>query len=134
MRVVDEIEHWSCSLGIRHFSFYDDALLIKAPEMIIPLLREVIRRGIRGHFHCPNGLHLREMTSEIADMLFKAGFKTLRFGFETNNLDRQVQTGGKVFNEELSEALRLLELSGYRREEIGIYLLCGLPGDRKSVV
>lgn len=128
LRVVDEIEHWHRSLGVRHFSFYDDALLVDAPEMIIPLLQEVIRRGIKAQFHCPNGLHLREITPEITDLLFQAGFKTLRFGFETSNLARQVQTGGKVVNEELSEALQLLEMSGYHREEIGIYLLCGLPG------
>lgn len=128
IRVVDEIEHWYHSLGVRHFSFYDDALLIDAPSMIIPLLQEVIRRDIKAQFHCPNGLHLREITPVITDLLFRAGFKTLRFGFETSNLTRQVRTGGKVINEELQEALRLLEISGYRREEIGIYLLCGLPG------
>lgn len=127
LRVVDEIDHWNRSLGVKHFSFYDDALLINAEELIIPLLREIIRRNIKVHFHCPNGLHLRAITQEVSDLMFQAGFKTLRFGFETNNLSRQVQTGGKVFNEELSEALHLLELSGYRRNEIGIYLLCGLP-------
>jgi radical SAM superfamily enzyme YgiQ (UPF0313 family) len=127
IRVVDEIEYWHRRFGVENFSFYDDALLMESKDLIIPLLKEVVRRNIKAQFHCPNGLHLREINSEICELLFHSGFKTLRFGFETNNLERQISTGGKVFNEELSEALRLLEFSGYRRGDIGVYLLCGLP-------
>lgn len=125
--VVDEIEYWQRHYGVSNFSFYDDAFLIQSREMAIPLLKEIIRRKLPVEFHCPNGLHLREITSEVAMLLFKAGFKTIRFGFETNDLLRQKCTGGKVYNEELVEAVFHLKENGYRENEIGIYLLCGLP-------
>jgi radical SAM superfamily enzyme YgiQ (UPF0313 family) len=126
--VADEIEFWHRRLGVRNFSFYDDALLVDSPTMAIPLLREIIRREMDITFHCPNGLHLREITSEISILMRKAGFRTIRFGFETSNILRQNLTGGKVNNEELSEAVAMLKAAGYAPGDAGIYLLCGLPG------
>jgi radical SAM superfamily enzyme YgiQ (UPF0313 family) len=128
IRVVDEIEYWHTRLGIKHFSFYDDALLIDPSEMAIPLMREIIRRDLPLTFHCPNGLHLREITPELATLIFKARFKTLRFGLETANALRQTTTGGKVDNQEFEDAVGHLQRAGYQAKDIGVYLLCGLPG------
>jgi radical SAM superfamily enzyme YgiQ (UPF0313 family) len=60
--------------------------------------------------------------------MYSSGFKTIRFGFETSDFNRQMQTGGKVKNHELQNAIRHLKSAGYETDEIGIYLLCGLPG------
>ncbi len=128
IRVADEIEHWHSRLGIKNFSFYDDALLANAKEMAVPLLQEIIRRQLSVQFHCPNGLHLREITPELGALMYKAGFRTIRFGFESSDPVRQKQTGGKVSNEEFSEAVRHLRLAGYQSQDIGVYILCGLPG------
>ncbi len=134
IRVVDEIEHWYTRLQVKHFSFYDDALLVAPNEMAIPLLREIIRRNLPVTFHCPNGLHIREITAEISSLLFKAGFKTLRFGLETSNAHRQNATGGKVDNKEFEEAVGHLQRAGYQIDDIGVYLLCGLPGQTAEEV
>ncbi|MHB8769704.1 MAG: B12-binding domain-containing radical SAM protein [Syntrophales bacterium] len=128
IRVVDEISYWYSRLGVRHFSFYDDALLVDPSEMAIPLLKEIIRRALPVKFHCPNGLHLREISPEISALLYKAGFQTIRFGFETADPVRQAATGGKVDNAVLKEAVLNLQNAGYQDSDIGIYLLCGLPG------
>ena len=127
LRVADEISYWHSRLGIRHFSFYDDALLVNPGEMAIPLLKEIVRRALPVQFHCPNGLHLREISPEISALLYKAGFRTIRFGFETADAARQVATGAKVDNAALKEAVLNLHNAGYRDSDIGIYLLCGLP-------
>ena len=134
IRVVDEIEYWHTHLGIRYFSFYDDALLIDPDEMAVPFLRELIRRHLPIQFHCPNGLHLREITAELSRLMFKVGFKTLRFGFETSDGLRQASTGGKVDNKEFIDAIVNLRRAGYRNEDIGVYLLCGLPGQSAEEV
>jgi radical SAM superfamily enzyme YgiQ (UPF0313 family) len=60
--------------------------------------------------------------------MFTAGFRTIRFGFETADAKRQVDTGGKVTNEDLERTVRYLREAGYEPRDIGIYLLCGLPG------
>jgi radical SAM superfamily enzyme YgiQ (UPF0313 family) len=128
IKVADEIAYWHERYGVCHFSFYDDALLIDPDGMAIPLLKEIIKRELTCEFHCPNGLHLREVTPELARLMFAAGFRTIRFGFETADVQRQLDTGGKVTNEHLERAVAYLREAGYEPRDIGIYLLCGLPG------
>ncbi|MEW6334750.1 MAG: radical SAM protein [Thermodesulfobacteriota bacterium] len=134
VRVADEIEHWHRRLGVAHFAFYDDALLVDPDSMALPLLRELIRRDMPIQFHCPNGLHLREVTAELANLMFRAGFRTIRFGFETSNDLRQRSTGGKADNRTLREAVGHLKGAGYGSGSIGVYLLCGLPGQSAEEV
>jgi radical SAM superfamily enzyme YgiQ (UPF0313 family) len=128
VKVADEIQYWQKESGVINFSFYDDALLVKPHEMIVPMLNEVKKRKLSCQFHCPNGLHLREINKELSVLLYNSGFKTIRFGFETSDLNRQIKTGGKVKNEELRLAVSHLKNAGYKTGEIGIYLLCGIPG------
>jgi radical SAM superfamily enzyme YgiQ (UPF0313 family) len=134
VKVADEIEYWQKQSDIINFSFYDDALLVEPDKMIIPLLDEIKKRNLTCQFHCPNGLHLREIDAELAKLLYTSGFKTIRFGFETADFQRQKETGGKVINKELSEGVRHLKNAGYTTDDIGIYLLCGLPGQRATEV
>jgi radical SAM superfamily enzyme YgiQ (UPF0313 family) len=127
IKVVDEIEFWYRRYGVTNFSFYDDAFLVDSENRAIPLLEELIRRALPLSFHCPNGLHIREINERISRRMFKAGFRTIRFGFETSNIQRQIATGGKVTNNETAAAVRYLIDAGYRSRDIGIYILCGLP-------
>jgi radical SAM superfamily enzyme YgiQ (UPF0313 family) len=134
LKVADEIEYWQKKFGVNNFSFYDDALLVEPEKMIVPLLAEIKKRKMSCQFHCPNGLHLREIDAELAKLLYTSVFKTIRFGFETADFQRQKETGGKVVNDELSEGVRHLKNAGYKTDDIGIYLLCGLPGQRAAEV
>jgi radical SAM superfamily enzyme YgiQ (UPF0313 family) len=134
IRVVDEISYWHKYFGIRQFSFYDDALLIRPEEMSIPMLTEIIKRKLPCEFHCPNGLHLREISPHLSTLMYQAGFKTIRFGFETSNAERQTVTGGKVTNDHLREAVIHLKKAGYKSGDIGVYLLCGLPGQEATEI
>jgi radical SAM superfamily enzyme YgiQ (UPF0313 family) len=134
LKVADEIEHWQKKFGVKNFSFYDDALLVEPDKMIIPLFAELKKRNLSCQFHCPNGLHLREIDAGLAKLLYVSGFKTIRFGFETSDLKRQRETGGKVKNEELVNGVRYLKKAGYKTGDIGIYLLCGLPNQSAKEV
>jgi radical SAM superfamily enzyme YgiQ (UPF0313 family) len=134
IKVADEIEYWQKKSGVINFSFYDDALLVEPDKMIIPLLAKIKKRNLTCQFHCPNGLHLREIDAELAKLLYSSGFKTIRFGFETADFQRQKETGGKVVNKELTEGVRHLKNAGYKADDIGIYLLCGLPGQSAAEV
>jgi radical SAM superfamily enzyme YgiQ (UPF0313 family) len=126
--VIREIEHWNLKFHVQNFAFYDDALLLDASTHLKPILREVIRRGYRCAFHCPNALHINRIDEEMAALLFRANFKTIRLGLETANAAAQKETGGKVDNREFLEAVKNLKRAGYGGDEIGIYLLAGLPG------
>jgi len=71
---------------------------------------------------------------EVADLLFRGGFKTIRLGLETSNEAAQVETGGKVSNQDFQRAVRNLKKAGYAGPEIGVYLMAGLPGQRAEEV
>ncbi len=132
--VVEEIEYWTTKHHVHNVAFCDDALLIEPSVHIIPILKEVIRRDVQCHFHTPNGLHIREIDREVTDLLFRSGFKTIRLGFETANEETQRETGNKVGNQEFQRAVKNLRKAGYSGEEIGVYIMAGLPGQRVGEV
>ncbi len=134
MRVVGEIEYWTDHYQVKNIAFYDDALLIEPSKHFIPLMREVVKKGIHCHFHTPNALHLKEIDEEVAALLFQGGFRTIRLGFETSDEAMQIETGGKVSNQEFIQAVKHLKKAGYSGEEIGVYLIAGLPGQRVGEV
>ena len=128
--VLQEITFWHEKFGVKDFAFYDDALLIGPSGHILPILRGVMEKKIPCRFHAPNALHARAIHREVADFLYRAGFQTIRLGFETSDETLQVQTGGKVNNQDFRVAVENLKRAGYAGEEIGVYLLAGLPGQR----
>jgi radical SAM superfamily enzyme YgiQ (UPF0313 family) len=134
LKVVEEIEYWTSKYRINNIAFYDDALLIGPSKHFIPIMEEVIKRGIHCNFHTPNAIHIKEINQEVADYLFFGGFKTIRLGLETSNVVTQIETGGKVGNQEFRQAVKHLKRAGYSREEIGVYVMAGLPGQRVGEV
>ncbi len=134
LKVVEEIEYWTTQYSVGNIAFYDDALLIEPSKHFIPAFNEIIRRGIRCNFHTPNALHIKEIDEEVAALLFRGGFKTIRLGFETSNETTQHETGGKVTNRQFENAVKNLKRAGYKREEIGVYIMVGLPGQRVGEV
>ncbi len=134
LKVVDEIEYWTTRHRVSNIAFYDDALLVEPYENIIPILNEVIRRKIHCNFHAPNGLHVREIDEEVASLLFRGGFKTIRLGLETSNEAAQIEMGAKVDNQAFLKALENLRKAGYLPENIGVYILAGLPEQRAEEV
>jgi len=129
-KVIEEIEYWTVRYRVNNIAFYDDALLIEPTKHIIPIMKEIIRKGIQCNFHTPNALHIREINEEVAGLLYRSGFKTIRLGFETSNETTQIETGGKVDNQDFEKAIKSLKRAGYLGEEIGVYIMVGLPGQR----
>ena len=133
-KVVEEIEYWINKYHIDNIAFYDDALLVEPSKHFIPMMKEVVRKGIQCNFHTPNALHIREIDEEVAHFLFHSGFKIIRLGFETSNEEIQRETGAKVNNREFQNAVKYLKNAGYSGEEIGVYIMVGLPGQRVGEV
>ncbi len=132
--IVAEIEFWHHTYGVKDFAFYDDALLVNFDRRLGPILEAILQKGLELRFHTPNAMHVRFLTRERAALLKRAGFKTLRLGFETVNLRRHRELDDKVEPEELKEAVAFLREAGFSRKEIGVYLLWGLPHQDLSEV
>jgi radical SAM superfamily enzyme YgiQ (UPF0313 family) len=125
--VIEEILYWNEKFGVRDFAFYDDALLIDPESHIIPILEGMVARGARVRFHTPNALHIRPLGKEVAELLFRAGFKTIRLGLETAVFDRRDGLDSKVGPQEFQRAVGFLKEAGFTEKELGAYLLFGLP-------
>jgi radical SAM superfamily enzyme YgiQ (UPF0313 family) len=131
--VVDEIEYFNKELGVKNFSFYDDALLYNAEEHFLKIMEGIIKRRIRALFHTPNGLHNRFLTEKLATLLRTSGFVNPRLALETSSPVRQADTA-KTTNREFLKALSYLREAGYGSGDIGVYILIGLPGHAVSEV
>lgn len=125
--VMDEITYWHQKYGVCDVVLYDDAFLMDAQKHAIPLLEKIIDSGLHLRFHTPNAIHMRGMTKKIATLLFQAGFKTLRLGLETTEFGDRKNLDSKVTENEFREAVGLLRDAGFKKDQVGTYLLVGLP-------
>ena len=126
--VVEEICYWHEKYDVIDFVFYDDALLIDAEKHAIPIFEKIIETGISMRFHTPNAVHVRCISDQTADLMYKAGFKTLRLGLETAAFEKRKDFDNKVTADEFMRAVACLNNAGFNKNQVGAYLLAGLPG------
>jgi radical SAM superfamily enzyme YgiQ (UPF0313 family) len=132
--VIDEINFYYHKRHVRHFAFFDDALLINQEKHISIILDSIIQSKLAVNFHTPNGIHARQIDKDLAIKMFKSNFKTIRLSFETSNETRQKEMGLKVTNDSLANAIDYLEQAGFHRKDIGVYVIMGLPGQNQEEV
>ncbi|RPH49783.1 MAG: radical SAM protein [Desulfobacteraceae bacterium] len=133
--VINETVHWHEKYKVEDFALYDDAFLTDAKNHAVPILEGIIGTGIRVRFHTPNAIHIREITKQTADLMFKAGFQTVRLGLETTLFDKRSDLDRKVSEAEFYQAVLFLREAGFSKNQVGAYLLAGLPGqDTGSII
>ncbi len=119
--------------GIRNFAFYDDALLVNWQNSIGPFLEMILKKGIKDvNFHVPNGLHVRFLSKEVCELLKRAGFKTIRLGLETVNFKNRWDK--KLTYEEWDIGVKNLISAGFKKDQLGAYILFGLPEQEEKEV
>ena len=126
--VLEEVLYWHKNYGIKDFAFYDDALLLHSDSHLSVFLEELIRMNLGLRFHTPNALHVREITREIVGLLQRAGFRTIRLGLETSDLEMHEDLDKKISEGEFERAVYHLKEAGFSKKQIGAYILMGLPG------
>ncbi len=120
--IASNLEKWHAETGFCDVAFYDDALMLRNGEMLRDFLDRLPHDVYR--FHTPNGLHLREINEDLCKYLEKYDFPQLRFGFETAFSRYEDKTSLN----QLKSVVKMLKDHGFTSERIGVYLLCGLPG------
>lgn len=113
--------------GATNIAFYDDALLHRPQELLIPFLEKKIAKNSPVQFHTPNGLHARFLTRPVADLMVRAGFKTFYLGFESNSPQFQNTTGAKIESDELAHCVENLKSAGASPSAIIAYEILGHP-------
>jgi radical SAM superfamily enzyme YgiQ (UPF0313 family) len=126
-RVVEEIAHHYHTYQIRDFAFYDDALFINPDQHIKPILKGILNLKLPLRFHSPNGLFARFIDRELAELMFKCNFKTVRLSFETSNEERHRDMHNKISNSDMINAVNRLKEVGFKAKDLEAYILMGLP-------
>ena len=134
LETVEEIHFWHKHHGIGDFAFYDDALLVNPSDHIVPLLEEILRKGLKVRFHTPNAMHAAAVTRELALLLRAAGFHTIRLGLETADFVFRGKLDDKLHDGDFERAAGYLSGAGFGADELGAYILAGLPGQTPSSV
>ena len=62
--------------------------------------------------------------------MFEAGFTTLRLGLETAEFDQRQGFDQKVSEHEFKRAISYLKEAGFSKNQVGAYLLVGLPDQK----
>ncbi len=126
--VLEEILYWNREFGVRDFAFYDDALLARPDDRLMRLLRGLSRLNAALRFHTPNGVHAKEISADMAKLLFRSGFQTIRLGLEHSDFPSRGGLDRKLAEGEFEAAANNLLKAGYRSDQVGAYILIGLPG------
>jgi radical SAM superfamily enzyme YgiQ (UPF0313 family) len=127
LEVLAEILYWHKEYGVRDFAFYDDALLVGFEAHAGILFENLARLNLNLRFHSPNALHVREITSEAAELMAGIGFRTIRLGLETSDMAMHERMDGKVSQGDFERATANLKRNHFERKDIGAYVLAGLP-------
>ncbi len=112
--------------GVRDFAFFDDAVLVRPDKWLRPLLERIVDCGQVVRLHTPNALHIRLLTPEICRLLRIAGLTTIRLGLETTLFTDRLDS--KLTQGEWRTGVRNLLDAGFQADQIGVYILFGLPG------
>jgi len=128
--VIDEIGYWQKAYGLSDFVLYDDAFLVDTDQHANPILEGILRTGIKVRFHTPNAVHIRGIDAQTARLMFEAGFTTLRLGLETAEFDHREEIDIKVSEYEFKRAVNCLRDAGFKKNQVGAYLLVGLPDQK----
>jgi molybdenum cofactor biosynthesis enzyme MoaA len=127
-RVVEELSHHYRTFKIRDFAFYDDALFIRKEKHIKIILQKIIEKRLRLRFHAPNGLFANDIDAELAELMFRSGFKTICLSFETVNAARHGDMNNKISLDGMVQAVENLARAGFHRNDLEAYVIMGLPG------
>jgi radical SAM superfamily enzyme YgiQ (UPF0313 family) len=133
VKAAEEIVFWHRSFGVRDVVFYDDALLVNPKQHADILFSTLAKTGVNFRLHTPNAMHIQNITLQTAKLMKKAGMQTLRLGLETTvfnhrSMDHKVNAGQFI------RAAAYLKEAGFEQNQLGAYLLAGLPGQDPAEV
>ena len=122
------------TFGISHVAFYDDALLMRKEQVLFPFLRRVIVDRREWKFYTPNAVHVRLIDRTAADLMYRAGFGEIRMGYESSLAEFHDLHDNKFTDDEFSTAVDALYGAGFTKRQLPVYILAGLPGQRREDV
>lgn len=133
-QVVTELTDNLDRYGCKDIAIYDDAFLVNPLNHALKILAPFESDNPTLRWHCPNGLHARSIDGKVAKAFRRTGFRTIRIGLESSSDSFNESTGGKTSRKTFLEAVNFLRAAGFSQEDVGAYLLVGLPGQTTAQI
>jgi len=124
--VVDEIEDVIKTLGINHFSFWDDTFTI-SKKHVLDICDVIINRGLDVYWYCLS--RANTIDQEMVLKMKEAGCYHIQFGFESgsNKILEYMKKGITV--DDINKALEITKKAGM---EISALFLMGFPTETEE--
>jgi anaerobic magnesium-protoporphyrin IX monomethyl ester cyclase len=123
--IIDELKWAKQKYHIHSFEIIDDAFNLDI-ERSKQICRALIKENLGLTWSCPNGLRADRVDTELAELLFKAGCKSVMVGVESADplVLASVKKGESI--EDIEKGIRIFQAAGIH---VGGYFIIGLPGD-----
>jgi len=128
--IADEIEYLIDNFGVKYIHFSDDNFTF-SKKHTVGVCNEILKRGIKIKWGCPNGVRVDSLDDEILMLMRKAGCNMIGFGIESgsqeilNNINKRL---------DLSIVPRIIKnAKKYNITTFGFFIL-GLPGETKKTI
>lgn len=133
---VSDLEGLVASLNLSYINLQDDQLLHRPEEYVKPFLQKVITSPLlsRVKFMAPNSVDSSFIDLELALLFRQAKFRKVYLSIEVLDPVEQKRMGRNPKTEDVERAVSLLHQVGYQAKDIFVYVLMGLPGQRKEAV
>lgn len=106
-RVVDEMETLVRSYGVHEIHFEDDNLT-HSRAFAEALCDEILRRRLRVHWACPNGVRLDRLDGPLVRKMEQAGCYSMAVGIESGSARMLQRMNKRMLPEQAMEALRMV--------------------------
>jgi radical SAM superfamily enzyme YgiQ (UPF0313 family) len=131
---LNEIHDKYARWGIKHFAFYEDNFLIRKEHFRSILSGIVKDPNLSGniHLYAPEGIEVRLIDSELANLMHSAGFERVYLPLENINTDVIKSWNRSHSNVQMFErAVQNCIDAGFvlRNMQINAFLLFGTPGE-----
>lgn len=130
--VIEEMKIKYHNYKIREFCFYEDNLLMSKRNFKELLTRIKDDRELKGiELHSPEGLEIRLVDQDLADLMYQAGFRRIYLPLETIDYNTLHRFSRDFYTyKQFEDAVRMFQKAGFTKpQQINVFVLFGLPGE-----
>jgi radical SAM superfamily enzyme YgiQ (UPF0313 family) len=130
--VIEEIKVKYHDYKIREFCFYEDNLLMSKRNFKDLLTRIIDDKELKGiELHSPEGLEIRLVDQELANLMYEAGFRRVYLPLETIDYNTLHRFSRDFYTyKQFEDAVRMFQKAGFTKpQQINVFVLFGLPGE-----
>jgi radical SAM superfamily enzyme YgiQ (UPF0313 family) len=115
--------------GITNIWIGDDNLLANSEQHIDIICKKIIEERIKINIYIPGGMAAMDFTQKTAYLMKEAGVKEISFALESvsQEIRKKMGRGNNTTEQDLIRALEYSDKAGFKRMEINVFYIVGLP-------